>query len=80
MTPTTPEARYEAEAVIFAKDQPEYIPLPANVRFPYVETKWKFSWVERLRVLLRGEMYLTVMTFGSPLQPLRLAIRREPKL
>ena len=80
MTPTTPEARHEAEPVVFAKDQPEYIPLPANVRLPYVETKWKFSWKERLRVLLRGELYLTMMTFGRPLQPLRLSTQREPNL
>lgn len=77
MKPITPEPREDAKAVVFAKDQPEYIPLPANVRAPYVETKWKLTWRERLKVLRRGEFYLTVMTFSSPLQPLRPTVDRD---
>ena len=80
MKPITPEPRAEARLVIFAKNQPQYIPLPANVRRPYVETKWRFSWRERLLILLRGVMYLKIMTFAQPLQPLKPTVERESYL
>lgn len=80
MTPVTPETRPEANAVVFAKDQPEYLPLPANVQYPYVETKWRLTWKERLMVLFYGNLYLTLMTFGQPLQPIRCSTQRDEEL
>jgi hypothetical protein len=77
MTPVTPEPRSDAQFVEFAKDQPEYLPLPANYKFPYVETKWKLTWKERVHILFRGSLYLKLMTFGKPLQPVRLSCLRE---
>src|ERR1039458_9488748 len=43
MQPVVPEARSDARAIIYAKDQPEYKPLPANVQIPYTETKWALT-------------------------------------
>lgn len=80
MTPITPEVRPGARAAIFAKDQPQYRQLPANVQPPYVETKWKLTWKERLTLLLRGSLYLTVMTFDRPLQPIRMSVLRSEAL
>jgi hypothetical protein len=77
MTPITPEPRPNGHATVFAKDQPEYLPLPANIVGPCVETKWKLTWRERISALLRGHCYLTVMTFGKPLQPVRPSINRQ---
>ena len=77
MQPVVPEPRpVEAQSVVFAKDQPEYLQLPANANEIYVESKWQFSWRERLLILLRGTLYLTVMTFGEPLQPIRPSVSR----
>ena len=60
----------------YAKDQPEYSPLPAH-REPggTVTSCWALSWRERLRVLLSGRIWVTVLTFNEPLQP--MAIRTE---
>jgi hypothetical protein len=77
MVPITPEPRRKSTAVVFAKDQPQYCQLPANVHTPYVETKWKLSWRERLTILVKGTLYLTLKTFGQPLQPIRMSILRE---
>lgn len=74
MKPITPEPRHGTRALIIAKDQPEYLPLPANFDGQSVETKWQLSWRERLRVALFGTFYLTLLTFGHPLQPIRLSI------
>jgi hypothetical protein len=65
-------------SVIFAKDQPEYLQLPALTNGHQVETQWKFSWRDRLRILWSGRVWLTFLTFGKPLQPSRLAAFRDP--
>jgi hypothetical protein len=75
MTPQSPVVRgFESAEIVFAKDQPEYLPLPA---LPVngnqlIITRWKLSRVERLRVLFHGDVYLWMSTFGKPLQPVKL--------
>ena len=39
-------------------------------------TRWHMTWRERLMVLWRGDVYLFVMTFGQPLQPLSMQVQR----
>ncbi len=59
---------------VFAKNQPEYLPLSAKTdRDPRgtVTSCWALSWRERLTVLWRGRLFLRQLTFGSPLQPIR---------
>ena len=80
MKPITPAPRPNFKAVVIAKDQPQYIPLPANVCAPYVETLWHLTLLERLTILLTGRVHLTIKTFGQPLQPLRLAVTRDKKI
>ncbi|MFA5377608.1 MAG: hypothetical protein WC455_17795 [Dehalococcoidia bacterium] len=74
--------------VVFAKDQPEYIPLPAHrTSDGTVTTCWRASLCERLRFLMQGRMFLQVMTFNAPIQPLfmttenflRHASKEQPK-
>jgi len=61
--------------VIYAKDQPEYLPLPA-AKTPDGEviTCWQFSWHERIKLLFTGRLFLTLMTFNQPLQPIRMSV------
>lgn len=57
---------------VFAKDQPEYLPLPAHlVDEPEGRaiTCWKLTWPERIKVLLHGKFWFSQMTFKHPLQP-----------
>jgi hypothetical protein len=74
MQPTPDMPGYECPMVVFAKDQPEYIPLPAW-RGPdgTVVSRWKLSWRERLAVFFGGHLWLTVLTFNHPLQPVKIA-------
>ncbi len=63
--------------VVYAKDQPQYLPLPAyRDGRGTVVTRWQLSWRERLRVLFSGSIWLSMMTFNQPLQPVKL--RAEP--
>lgn len=58
--------------VVFAKDQPEYLPLPAYRSYSQegeVIFCMGLSFRERLRVLLNGEIWVSLMTFNKPLTP-----------
>jgi hypothetical protein len=65
------------ELVVYAKDQEPYIPLPMW-RDPnddpdgYRVSRWELTWRERLQVLFGGSLWLSVLTFNRPLQPVRL--------
>jgi hypothetical protein len=61
----------------YAKDQPQYLQLPVY-KDPcdegYVTSCWRLSLWERLKMLFTGRMWITVMTFGDALQPIRPAV------
>lgn len=64
---------FPEQTVVYAKDQPEYLPLPAH-KFPgdphgRIAFCWQLGWRERLAVLLRGVVWHEVLTFGQALQP-----------
>lgn len=60
------------QTVVYAKDQPEYIPLPAHkTKDGHVTSCWTFTLKERLRILFGAKVYWTQMTFNRPLQPVR---------
>ncbi len=69
--------------VIFAKDQPQYMPLPAHVNRGNDERRltccWRLTWRERLAALVRGHIWQQVLTFGQPLQP-QLLTTEKPEL
>jgi hypothetical protein len=60
--------------VTFAKDQPQYIPLPALLQSDgLVTTRWSLTWRERIQVLFGGNLWLQVLTFNRPFQPVSLS-------
>ena len=65
----------EGRGIILAKDQPQYQPLPAKVTADgRVITEWQLTEAER-NLIARGEnIRLHVLTFGAPLQPVRLEV------
>jgi hypothetical protein len=69
--------------VTFAKDQPEYLPLPAY-HYRDAEGKilfcWRLPWRDRLRVLCTGLLWHQVLTFNQPLQPQRIITQKPVEL
>lgn len=57
--------------VVFAKDQPEYQPLPA-MRLPdgTVITCWELTDEDLETIKSTRRMYLSQLTFNQPLQPI----------
>lgn len=76
MKPIFPEPREGFERVVLAKDQPEYLQLPANYDGMTVETVWKMTLRERLTSLFSGKVYVDILTFGKPMQPVRVSMER----
>ncbi len=61
---------FKEQNVIIAKDQPEYLPMPAHItQDGRVICLWQLTWKERLTLLLKGKLWHTVLTFGRPMQP-----------
>lgn len=82
MQPVSPVvAGFEDLEVVYAKDHPEYLPLPAlpSNQGNGIITHWKLSWRERFRAFLFGDVYLRVLNFQRPLQPVSLTVT-APKL
>ncbi len=62
--------------VTLAKGQAQYRELPVYRDCEgVVVTRWRVGLLERLRILFRGHMWLTVFTFHQPLSPLRIDTR-----
>ena len=63
---------FEQSNVVYAKDQPEYLPLPAYRQDDgLVITCWKLNFFERLKILFYGKFYIQLLTFGNKLQPIK---------
>lgn len=78
----TPKKFPEAN-ITFAKDQPEYQPLPAfRNESPQGEviTCWNLSFKERMRVLVKGEIWLSLLSFNKPLTPSFMTTKKEDVL
>lgn len=64
--------------VVFAKNQPEYIPLRCSVG-PMPErrctSRWTLTDEQRQAILDGADIYLTLLTFGGPLQPILIGIK-----
>ena len=69
---------HNCEETVYAKDQPEYTPLPAVHLHDDPErtiiTRWHLSDEERKRIAEGQDVYLWVLTFGRALQPVKLGV------
>lgn len=75
MMPIEPIIHEGARLVVFAKDQPQYIPLPASVDDQgCVMTEWELTTEELDRLLCGGRIRLWIHTFHRPLQPVSLEV------
>lgn len=71
--------KFEGVNVTFGANQPEYLPLPAQ-RLPgdcgQIVTCWELSPEEIKQVQRTGKIYLSVLTFNNPLQPVLLTTEK----
>jgi len=68
---------FEGCNVTYAENQPEYLPLKCHRdNDGKVTSCWGLSFVERIKVLLFGKIYLQILTFNNPLQPLKMTAEK----
>ena len=84
MNPITPVLPLQPKTreleMTFAKDQPEYRPLPIiKTSDGTVISRWKLTWKERFIILFRGNLFLRQLTFNEALQP-QLPTIEEPQI
>ena len=59
----------------YAENQPEYLPLRCHKSTDgEVTSCWQFSFWERIKIAFTGKIYLQVLTFNHPLQPLKMVV------
>lgn len=67
--------KFPEQNCVFAEFQPEYLPLPVHKTSEgQVISCWSLTLKERIRLLLTGRIYLSVLTFNNPLQPQRPSV------
>lgn len=62
---------FPEQNIVFAKNQKEYLPLPAymaNDEKGTAVTCWQLTWRERIKILFTGKLWWTQLTFGQKLQ------------
>lgn len=60
---------FPEQTVVWAKDQPPYLPLPAFTDEKQTISCWKLSLWERFKILVFGTLWLRQLNFGNALQP-----------
>lgn len=71
---------FKEQNVVYAKDQPEYLPLPAfksDDPLGQVISCWELSFTERLRILLTGKLWMSLASFHKPLTPSFLTTKKS---
>lgn len=69
---------FEGANIVFGANQPEYQPLPAErVGKPamgQVNTCWELSPDELKQIRETGKIWVSLLTFGQPLQPVLISV------
>ena len=68
---------FKESNIIFAKNQPPYIPLPAyqdDIQGGRIFHCWKLTLLERLKILFTGKLWVNVLNFKQPPQPIKLMV------
>lgn len=74
---------FKEQNVVFAKDQPQYIPLPAfknQSEQGEVVFCWQLSLKERLKILFTGRLWVSMLTFNKPLTPSKFSVNKSDVL
>lgn len=66
--------KFDGANVVYGAEQPEYIPLPAqrNPKTGVVLSCWKLTPQELKKIQETGVIWVEMLTFNQPLQPIRL--------
>ena len=72
---------FKHQTGVAAKDQPPYLPLPM-LRFKndpkgHVISCWKLTFLERIKVLRYGIIWMDLLCFNNKITPSKLTVNRK---
>lgn len=65
---------FKEQNIIFAKNQSPYLPLPAYQDYEQggrIFHCWRLNLKERFKILFTGRLWINVLTFNQPPQPIK---------
>lgn len=71
----------EQYEIVMAKDQPEYKPLRCLPGFTHNGermSRWTFTPEQRQAITEGADIFLELLTFKDPMQPIRIAVSNQP--
>lgn len=74
---------FKEQNIVFAKDQPEYQPLPAFKNESdqgEVISCWELTFKERIKILFTGKLWVCLLSFNRPLTPSYFTVNKEDVL
>jgi len=68
----------EDHEIVKGQGQPQYQPLPVlQSTIGRAMSRWEFTHEEREAIAIGADLYITVSTFGDPIQPIRVDVCAE---
>jgi len=68
--------KFKEQNAVFAENQPEYLNLPTHKSNDgRVISCWRLTFLERMRLVFSGRIWVSLLTFNNPLQPQKLEIK-----
>jgi hypothetical protein len=65
--------------ILIGEGQAQYVVLPVYRAIDgSALSRWRLTWRERLQLLLTGNLYVSVLTFGKPFQPILIETTPPP--
>ena len=69
---------FDGANIVFGANQPEYQPLPAEFvgkpKTGQINTCWELSADELKQIQETGKIWVSILTFGQPLQPVLVSV------
>ncbi len=65
---------FKEQNIVFAKDQPPYLSLPAyqdSEQGGRIFHCWKLNFKERFKMLFTGKLWINILNFNQPPQPIK---------
>lgn len=72
--------KFKEQNVIYAEDQPEYEPLPVlkiEGDEGQIVSCWKLSFIEKIKILFTGRVWVSLLSFNKPLTPSFLSTKKS---
>ena len=62
---------------VWAENQPEYLPIHTFTNDKHVIECFHLTLLERIKLLIKGKVWLSLLMFGNPLTPVFMSVDKK---